>query len=144
MPHTIKDWKEDIRDVLLRVKAQMISFIDDFTERFVRQIAKIESQRRELSNFVGEDRRQGERLRYIEKKLERMDGILRQIDETQPNLRADTVKELAPEMIQLENEVLKKDQEIKQVGSNVQRSIDSAVDLKILSHKLFSKYMNYI
>ena len=47
-------------------------------------------------------------------------------------------------MIQLESEVLKKDQEIKQVGSNVKRSIDSAVDLKILSHKLFSKYMNYI
>ena len=63
MPHTIKDWKEDIRDVLLRVKAQMISFIDDFTERFVRQIAKIESQRRELLNFVGEDRRQGDRMR---------------------------------------------------------------------------------
>ena len=42
MPHTIKDWKEDIRDVLLRVKAQMISFIDDFTERFVQQTAKIE------------------------------------------------------------------------------------------------------
>lgn len=36
LPCTIKDWKEDIRDVLLRVKAQMIDFIDDFTERFVR------------------------------------------------------------------------------------------------------------
>ena len=42
MPRTIQDWKEDIRDVLLRVRTQMISFIDDFTERFVRQIAKIE------------------------------------------------------------------------------------------------------
>jgi len=36
LPRTIKDWKEDIRDVLLRVRTQMISFIDDFTERFVR------------------------------------------------------------------------------------------------------------
>ena len=36
MPGTIGDWKEDIRDVLLRVRTQMISFIDDFTERFVR------------------------------------------------------------------------------------------------------------
>ena len=44
----------------------------------------------------------------------------------------------------LENEVLKKDSEMKQMGSNVKRSIDSAVDLKGLSHKLFSKYMNYI
>ena len=38
-------------------------------------------------------------MRYIEKKLERMDSILKQIEETQPNLRADTVKQLAPEMI---------------------------------------------
>lgn len=44
----------------------------------------------------------------------------------------------------LENEVLKKDQEMKQSCSNARRSIDSAVDLKGLSHKLFSKYMNYI
>ena len=36
LPMTIQDWKEDIRDVLLRVRTQMISFIDDFTERFIR------------------------------------------------------------------------------------------------------------
>ena len=57
LPMTIQDWKEDIRDVLLRVRTQMISFIDDFTERFIRQISKIEQQRRELSTFIGEDRR---------------------------------------------------------------------------------------
>ena len=44
----------------------------------------------------------------------------------------------------LENEILKKDQEMKKVGSNVRKTIDSAVDLQGLSHKIFSKYMNYI
>ena len=47
-------------------------------------------------------------------------------------------------MTQLENEVLNKDHEMKQVGNNVKRAIDNAVELKGLSHKLFSKYMNYI
>ena len=144
LPRTIKDWKEDIRDVLLRVRTQMISFIDDFTERFVRQIAKVEQQRRELSTFIGEDRRQGDRMKYIEKRLERIDEILKKIEVTQPNEKAEAVKGLTPEMTQLENEVLKKDQEMKQMGNNVRRAIDNAVELKGLSHKLFSKYMNYI
>lgn len=59
-------------------------------------------------------------------------------------MKAGVVKDLSPEMSILENEVLKKDQEMKMIGSNVRRSIDGAVDLKGLSHKLFSKYMNYI
>jgi len=33
---------------------------------------------------------------------------------------------------------------MKQMGNNVRRAIDNAVELKGLSHKLFSKYMNYI
>ena len=53
----IHDWKEDIRDVLLRVRQQMIEFIENFTERFIKQIGKIECDRRELATFVGEDRR---------------------------------------------------------------------------------------
>ena len=36
MPTKIKDWKEDIRDILMRVRSQMISFIDSFTNRFVK------------------------------------------------------------------------------------------------------------
>lgn len=82
LPMTIKDWKEDIRDVLLRVRSQMINFIDDFTERFVRQIAKIEQQRRELSTYIGEDRRQRERMFFLERKLERINAILKQVEET--------------------------------------------------------------
>ena len=78
----IHDWKEDIRDVLLRVRHQMIEFIENFTERFIKQIGKIESDRRELTTFVGEDRRQGERLSYIETKLVRINAILKTVEDT--------------------------------------------------------------
>ena len=80
----------------------------------------------------------------MEKRLERINAILKSVEETQPNMKAAIVKDLSPEMSILENEVLKKDQEMKQVGSNVRKSVNSAVDLNGLSHKLFSKYMNYI
>ena len=35
MPCQISDWKGDIRDILLRVRAQMIDYIDRFTNRFI-------------------------------------------------------------------------------------------------------------
>lgn len=28
MPHTIADWKDDIRDMVLRVREQLVQFID--------------------------------------------------------------------------------------------------------------------
>jgi len=59
-------------------------------------------------------------------------------------MRAEVVKNFTEEMTNLENEVLKKDNEMKQMSSNVKREIDNAIDLPGLSHKLFSKYMNYI
>jgi len=80
----------------------------------------------------------------MEIRLVRIGEILEKIDETQPNMRAKVVNEYLPEMTTLENEVLKKDQEIKSVGANVKRAVDNAIDLPGLSHKLFSKYMNYI
>jgi len=51
-----------------------------------------------LSTFIGEDRRQGDRMKYIEKRLERIDEILKKIEVTQPNEKAEAVKGLTPEM----------------------------------------------
>lgn len=45
MCHTIADWKDDIRDMLLRVREQLCQFIDMFTHKFIRQISKIEHER---------------------------------------------------------------------------------------------------
>ena len=81
----------------------MISFIDGFTERFVNQIGKIETQRRELATYVGEDRRQGDRIKYLQNKLIRINEILKLIEDTQPNMRAELVKNLSNEMAVLEN-----------------------------------------
>ena len=36
MPHAVKNWKEDIRDLILRVRAIMIGFIDSFTSRIIK------------------------------------------------------------------------------------------------------------
>ena len=57
----IKEWKEGIRDTLIQVKEQFVDWIDNFTNKFVKSLNKIE-QSRDLINFVGEDKRQEMRL----------------------------------------------------------------------------------
>ena len=57
----IKEWKEGIRDTLIQVKEQFVEWIDNFTNKFVKSLNKIE-QSRDLINFVGEDKRQEMRL----------------------------------------------------------------------------------
>ena len=52
----IKEWKEGIRDTLIQVKEQFVEWIDNFTNKFVKSLNKIE-QSRDLINFVGEDKR---------------------------------------------------------------------------------------
>jgi hypothetical protein len=56
MPTMMGEWKQDIRNMLLRVRAQMIEHIDCFTNRFIKQISRIEKERRELAAYIGEDR----------------------------------------------------------------------------------------
>ena len=76
MPSAIADWKDDIRDMLLRVRDQLYLFIDMFTNKFIKQIGKIEHDRPELKDFVGEDRRQANRLFNLEIKLVRLNELL--------------------------------------------------------------------
>ena len=38
----IKEWKEGIRDTLIQVKEQFVDWIDNFTNKFVKSLNKIE------------------------------------------------------------------------------------------------------
>lgn len=60
--HTIADWKDDIRDMLLRVREQVNEFIEMFTNKFIRQISKMEHERQDLAAFAKEDVHQAQRL----------------------------------------------------------------------------------
>ena len=144
MPRTIKDWKEDIRDLILRVREQMIGFIDGFTSRIIKQISRIEQDKREVAAVSSQDRRQGERLDFIKEKLVRTNEILKTIEDTQPNMRADLVKTQIEEMEEIERLVQEKDQEMKEMHTKVRHAINKEVHVKDLSGKLFGKFMNYI
>jgi len=52
----IKEWKQSIRKTLIEVKENFIDWIDNFTNKFVKSLNKIE-QSRELIEFAGEDKR---------------------------------------------------------------------------------------
>ena len=69
MTFLIKEWKDDIRDMLQRVHAQFIEMINAFTRKFYNSLMKIEYSEK-LSPFFGEDTRQTVRLEFMKEKYE--------------------------------------------------------------------------
>ena len=63
---------------------------------------------------------------------------------SRPMMSFSVIGSAANSFASLENDVLKKDNDMKQMSDNVKREMDNAIDLPGLSHKLFTKYMNYI
>ena len=68
-------WKEDIRDMIMRVREQFFNFIDEFTMTLKKQLDDIEKSK-EMKEFVGEDRRQEYRLKNLEDKHKEISDII--------------------------------------------------------------------
>ena len=68
-------WKEDIRDMIMRVREQFLNFIDEFTMTLKKQLDDIEKSK-EMKEFVGEDRRQEYRLKNLEDKHKEISDII--------------------------------------------------------------------
>lgn len=108
----IKEWKEAIRDTLIKVKSEFIEWIDNFTNKFVKSLNKIE-QSRELINFVGEDKKQEMRLKDMQDKYKEILKIFYNIQSTKPNQKLVTIEGYRPEMVKIQQHLISKDKEIK-------------------------------
>jgi len=56
MEHLIKDWKDDIRDILGRIHSMFIEMITEYTRKFYRSLLHIEMSDK-MKQFYGEDSR---------------------------------------------------------------------------------------
>ena len=92
MASLLKEWKDDIRDMLQRVHTQFIQIITDFTKKFYNSLMKIEHQSEKLAPFITEDSRQNTRLESMKEKFQAIDEIIKEIDDTIPNLKASVVR----------------------------------------------------
>lgn len=139
----IKEWKDDIRDMLQRVHAEFIKMITDFTRRFYNSLMKVEYSEK-MQPFIGEDSRQNTRLEFMKEKYESISKIIEDIDATAPNLKANAVKQYQDQIRKLEQELVSKDKEMKKINYKLQRAMTETVDLKPLSERIFNKYIKYI
>lgn len=96
----IREWKEAIRDTLIKVKSEFIEWIDNFTNKFVKSLNKIE-QSRELINFVGEDKKQEMRLKEMQDKYKEILKIFYSIQSTKPNKKLVTIEGYRQEMVKI-------------------------------------------
>ena len=49
-------WKEDIRDMVVKVRAQFLKYVDDFTTQLKKNMLDMENNAL-MKEFIGEDRR---------------------------------------------------------------------------------------
>ena len=105
---------------------------------------KIEHQSEKLAPFITEDSRQNCRLENMKEKFMAIDEIIKEIDGTIPNLKAQVVRSKEEQMRKLEQDLIQKDKEMKKVNQKVQRAMTETVDLNPLSERIFNKYIKYI
>jgi len=86
----IHNWKEGIRDTLVKVKNEYVEWIENFTNKFVKSLNKIE-QSRELISFVGEDKKQELRLIEMQNKYHDILKIFFKIQQTKPDDKLVTI-----------------------------------------------------
>ena len=79
--HDLGRWKDDIRDMVMRVRAQFLRFIDEFTLQLKKNQIDIENDPA-MKEFIGEDRRQEYRLRNLEEKHTAIMKIIETVEET--------------------------------------------------------------
>ena len=52
----MKNWRQEIRKILINVRSEFIQWVDNFTNKFITSLKDIE-QSKDLKEFIGEDRR---------------------------------------------------------------------------------------
>jgi hypothetical protein len=54
--NVMKNWRQEIRRILINVRSEFIQWVDNFTNKFITSLKDIE-QSKDLKEFIGEDRR---------------------------------------------------------------------------------------
>lgn len=116
MTYLIKEWKDDIRDMLQTVQEDFIRMIRDYTRKFYNSLVKIEQQSVKLLPFENEDTRQWERLETMKVKYEQIEAIIKRVDATAPNHKAQVTREVNDQMRRLEQDLIAKDKEMKMIS----------------------------
>ena len=125
------------------MKNEYIEWIENFTNKFVKSLNKIE-QSRELISFVGEDKKQELRLIDMQNKYHQILKIFYQIQQTKPDDKLVTIQGFRDEMLSIQQYVILKDKEIKKQAHRVDKASRETVDLDGLAIKIFGKYLKFL
>lgn len=77
----ISRWREDIRDMVMRIRSNLILFIDEFVAHLKKNMIDIETQP-QIKDFINEDLRQEERLNDLKEKHREIQLIIDTVEAT--------------------------------------------------------------
>lgn len=108
----IKDWKLNIRKTLFEVKEKFTEWIDNYTNKFVKSLNRIEYSK-ELAEFVNEDSKLESQVRILQDYYLEIQKIFFQISKAGPAEKLEKIEGFRPEMRKLESDINKLDKQIK-------------------------------
>ena len=141
--HDLGKWKEDIRDMIMRVREQFLCFIDEYTQTLKKQLNDIEQQA-DMRDFIGEDRKQEYRLKNLQEKHEAISEIISAIESTPRHQKAKAVRDYSDQMQRLESEVTLCNNEIIEQRQKIKKAMQKTVNLESLSTRVFGQFYSYI
>lgn len=80
----MKNWRQEIRRILINVRSEFIQWVDSFTNKFITSLKDIE-QSKDLKEFNGEDRRLYEQLEGLRDKYVQILKIFTAISNASPD-----------------------------------------------------------
>ena len=139
----MKDWKLGMRKTLLDVRQQFVDWIDNFTNKFIKSLSKIE-QSKELLEFQNEDSKLEREVSDMRGKYFEILKIFHNIANAEAKDKLDRIESERTNMRRIELEVDQRDKKIKKQAAKLKKALRETVDLNGLDQKIMSKYLRFL
>lgn len=139
----IADWKLNIRKILFEVKEKFTDWVENFTNKFVKSLNRIEHSK-ELEEFSNEDSNLSKRVREMQDLYLEIQKIFYQIAKSGPAEKLDKIESYRPNMRKIETDVANVDKQIRKQAQKVKKALRETVDLEGLNEKIMAKYLKFL
>ena len=139
----ISRWRDDVRDMVQRVRSKYMTFVDEFARQLKQNFLNID-EHPVMKEFVEEDRDQEKRVNQLREKHEQISEIIQTIESTPRHQKAAVVRTVSERMGELDREMTLIWQKIIMQRQKVNDAISQTLPLENLSTLIYGKFFKHI
>ena len=139
----MRDWKNQIRTCLMKIKERFNASIDKFIYEFGKVFKNVE-QSKDLRDFKGEDNRLLHQVDELELKYLEIQKIFANISSSTAQKRIQYIDGIKNYMKGLEKRIKEQDQHVKTQSKKLRDATDKTVSLDGIEQKMEVKLIKYM